>query len=228
MVVELLHCECASTMRIKLLFHSRLLNIVWLFFREESGGCTPRTCRLLHEGQCVIWLTRLLISFIAKTALDTSFDDTFLIYVLPIFQIGRSGRLRAAFALFEAGKCYMKVLEPGKHDTWNPHARSLLLNIYCTNFHHVVSIYSLTIVIWKISWLSIDDEEMTSRTVSDLEKSLRMFVLENELVMAAEVCVELANLYAMLKQWEKVREYRQKAAEFHAKTSDALFDTSTV
>ncbi|EEE55563.1 hypothetical protein OsJ_03838 [Oryza sativa Japonica Group] len=100
-------------------------------------------------------------------------------------RIGRSGRLRAAFALFEAGKCYMKVLEP-------------------------------------------DDEEMTSRTVSDLEKSLRMFVLENELVMAAEVCVELANLYAMLKQWEKVREYRQKAAEFHAKTSDALFDTSTV
>ncbi|BAH91347.1 Os01g0812600 [Oryza sativa Japonica Group] len=100
-------------------------------------------------------------------------------------KIGRSGRLRAAFALFEAGKCYMKVLEP-------------------------------------------DDEEMTSRTVSDLEKSLRMFVLENELVMAAEVCVELANLYAMLKQWEKVREYRQKAAEFHAKTSDALFDTSTV
>ncbi|XP_052137165.1 uncharacterized protein LOC127755499 [Oryza glaberrima] len=99
-------------------------------------------------------------------------------------KIGRSGRLRAAFALFEAGKCYMKVLEP-------------------------------------------DDEEMTSRTVSDLEKSLRMFVLENELVMAAEVCVELANSYAMLKQWEKAREYREKAAEFHAKTSDALFDTST-
>ncbi|KAB8083977.1 hypothetical protein EE612_006388 [Oryza sativa] len=100
-------------------------------------------------------------------------------------KIGRSGRLRAAFALFEAGKCYMKALEP-------------------------------------------DDEEMTSRTVSDLEKSLRMLVLENELVMAAEVCVELANLYAMLKQWEKVREYREKAAEFHAKTSDALFNTSTV
>uniref|UniRef100_A0A0D9YGC2 Uncharacterized protein n=1 Tax=Oryza glumipatula TaxID=40148 RepID=A0A0D9YGC2_9ORYZ len=100
-------------------------------------------------------------------------------------KIGRSGRLRAAFALFEAGKCYMKVLEP-------------------------------------------DDEEMTSRTVSDLEKSLRMFVLENELVMAAEVCVELANLYAMLKQWQKVGEYREKAAEFHAKTSDALFDTTTI
>uniref|UniRef100_A0A0E0JQ45 Uncharacterized protein n=1 Tax=Oryza punctata TaxID=4537 RepID=A0A0E0JQ45_ORYPU len=98
-------------------------------------------------------------------------------------KIGRTGRLRAAFALFDAGICYMKVLEP-------------------------------------------DDEEMTSRTVCDLEKSLRMLVLENELVTAAKVCVELANLYAMLKQWQKVREYREKAAEFHANMSDALFDTS--
>uniref|UniRef100_A0A0D9V705 Uncharacterized protein n=1 Tax=Leersia perrieri TaxID=77586 RepID=A0A0D9V705_9ORYZ len=67
------------------------------------------------------------------------------------------------------------------------------------------------------------DEEMVDTMESSLKKSIRMFVLENDMVFAAMACQELSDLYEAQQQWDKVRECLGKAAEYYGKSNRGPF-----
>uniref|UniRef100_A0A0D3EV88 Uncharacterized protein n=1 Tax=Oryza barthii TaxID=65489 RepID=A0A0D3EV88_9ORYZ len=65
------------------------------------------------------------------------------------------------------------------------------------------------------------DDEQTSRAIeSDLKRSVRMLVLENQPQLAASACEELARMYVARRRWTEAREWYERAAGYYADTGE--------
>ena len=65
------------------------------------------------------------------------------------------------------------------------------------------------------------DDEQTARTIeSDLKRSVRMLVLENQPQLAASACEELARMYVARRRWTEAREWYERAAGYYADTGE--------